>query len=135
MNSGNCFVCGQKNDAGLKLVFTTDPNSRSAECTAVLTDRYCGWAGLVHGGVMAAILDDAMGHACKSMGLNCLTAELTIRYKKPVPANSEIRIKARVTDQQVFMSYNVLYTEAVVELDKAVVIRAEAKMFVGTNLL
>ena len=134
MGNGGCFVCGQKNRVGLKLVFKTDSEKNSAECITAIPDSYCGWEGLVHGGVISAIVDDAMAHACKSIGLNCVTAELNLKYKKPVPVNTEIRVAARVTDQRVFMSYHVVYTEAVVEIAGKVVNRATAKMFVVKDL-
>ncbi len=135
MGNGDCFVCGQKNDVGLKLVFKTDSKKQSAECLTLITEKYCGWSGLVHGGIIASIVDDAMAHACKSIGLKCVTAELNLRYKKPVPVNREIRVVARVIDQRVFMSYNVVYTEATVEMDGAVINKANAKMFVVKDLL
>ena len=133
MGNGYCFVCGQKSDVGLKLDFKLDKNSRSATCETVLSDKYRGWAGFVHGGIIASMLDGAMVYACKSIDLDCMTAELTIRYKKPVPLNKQIKIIAQVKDQIKWMSYAVIYTEAFMEIDGKIANKAKAKMLVEKN--
>jgi len=135
MGNGYCFVCGQKSDVGLKLDFKLDKKNCSATCETVLSDKYRGWSGFVHGGIIASILDGAMVYACKSIDLACMTAELTIRYKKPVPLNKRISIIAQVKKQKKLLSYAVLYAEARMEIDVAIVNRAQAKMFAENDLM
>ena len=131
MGDGHCFVCGTKSAVGLKLDFSLDGNNQSATCEAVLSDDYCGWAGFVHGGIIASMLDDAMVYACKSIGLDCMTAELTIRYKKPVPVNKQIKICAHVQNRRTRANCAVIYTEAVMEISGTIVNTAKAKMFIN----
>lgn len=130
MGNGHCFVCGAKSAVGLKLDFNLDGSNQSATCEAVLSGDYCGWAGFVHGGIIASMLDGAMVYACKSIGLDCMTAELTIRYKKPVPVNKQIKICAHVQNRRTRANCAVIYTEAVMEINDTIVNIAKAKMFV-----
>jgi len=130
MEKGLCFVCGSKNNTGLKLKFEVDSEKQQAACSTAVTEDYQGWEGIVHGGIIASIIDGSMVYACKSIGLSCVTAELNIRYKKAVPLNKPIHIIATVKNRTRWMSYHVIYTEAVVKMDGKIAVRAKAKMFV-----
>ena len=130
MEKGHCFVCGANNDIGLKLKFEIDAGRQQAECSTVIAEKYQGWDGIVHGGILASIIDGSMVYACKSIGLSCMTAELNIRYKKAVPLNKRIHITATVKNRAKLMSCHVIYTEAVIKMDGEIAVRAKAKMFV-----
>lgn len=134
MGNGCCFVCGPNNDIGLQLNFGIDKIRRTASCETIVTEQYCGWSGFVHGGILASIIDGAMVHACTSMDLACMTAELTIRYKKPVPLNTKINICATVKDLRTVLTYTIATTEASINIEGKIVARAKAKMFVQKNL-
>lgn len=129
MGNGYCFVCGRKNDVGLKIDFKMDKGKQCATCQTVLSGDYRGWTGFVHGGILASLLDGAMVYACKTIDLACMTAELNIKYKKPVPLNTVINIIARVKKTVQRLSYTVVYTEALLEIEGKPACRAEAKMF------
>ena len=95
-NSKNCFVCGLSNPFGLKLRFyETSPGEVCAEC--VLGEPYQGYPGVVHGGVVAAMLDEAAGRA--HMGSDSprfmYTARLDIRCRKNVPVGQPLRLVGR----------------------------------------
>jgi uncharacterized protein (TIGR00369 family) len=130
MEKGFCFVCGANNNVGLKLDFKLDRENHQAICSTVISDEYQGWDGIVHGGIIASMLDGSMVYACKSMDLACFTAELTVRYKKPVPLNKQVKIIAMVKDQLQWMSDAVIYTEAIMKMDGRIAAKAKAKMFV-----
>ena len=130
MGNGYCFVCGQRSDVGLRLEFKTDSDTGSATCKALLSNRYQGWAGYVHGGIIASIIDGAMVYACKAVGLNCVTAELSIKYRNPVPVDKEIEIIGTVRKQIPLLAY----TEASIIIDESPVVEAQAKMLVMKNL-
>jgi len=136
MEKGYCFVCGSHNNVGLKLNFELDRENHQAICSTVISDEYQGWDGIVHGGIIASMLDGSMVYACKrvyackSMDLACFTAELTVRYKKPVPLNKQVKIIAKVKDQLQWMSYTVIYTEAIMKMDGRIAAKAKGKMFV-----
>jgi acyl-coenzyme A thioesterase PaaI-like protein len=92
-NSQHCFVCGMANPFGLKLRFyETAPGEVTAECT--LSDEYQGYPGVVHGGVVAAMLDEVAGRA--HMGGDpprfMYTARLEVRYRKNVPVGKPLHL-------------------------------------------
>jgi acyl-coenzyme A thioesterase PaaI-like protein len=73
-NGSGCFVCGQKNPIGLRLRFTARGDSVRTEFTA--GPRYQGYEGVLHGGIVAAALDDAMAQLFHMKGQASLTARL-----------------------------------------------------------
>ena len=55
-----CFVCGKSNPIGLKLKFDVDKENNISRSSVVFSAEHQGWDGVVHGGLLAAVLDDAM---------------------------------------------------------------------------
>jgi acyl-coenzyme A thioesterase PaaI-like protein len=96
-NSRNCFVCGLENPFGLHLRFyTTAPGEVSVDYT--VPAHYQGYPGVVHGGVVAAMLDEATGRVF--MGdpdapRFMYTARLSIRYRKNVPVETPLKLVGR----------------------------------------
>ena len=92
-NSRHCFVCGLANPFGLHLRFyETAPGEVTTEYTVPL--EFQGYPGVVHGGVVAAMLDEAAGrtHMTGDPPRFMFTAKLDIRYKKNVPVGKPIRL-------------------------------------------
>ncbi|OGO37725.1 MAG: hypothetical protein A2147_00805 [Chloroflexi bacterium RBG_16_57_8] len=77
----SCFGCGKDNPIGLKLAFQWDGKTARAEFTPAAA--YQGWPGLVHGGIMACLLDEGMGYAALFDTGHCLTAKMQIKLKRP----------------------------------------------------
>lgn len=94
-----CFGCGQRNDRGLRMAFRKTSSS-SMEAVYVVPDHYCGPAGIVHGGIQAALLDEVLGmsiHAGEAdRRFHIVTAEFNLRYRRPVPTNTPLVISGRV---------------------------------------
>ncbi len=96
-NSRNCFVCGLENPTALGLRFyNTGPGEVTAE--HVVPDRFQGYPGVVHGGVVAAMLDEAAGRAAMGEQVDkfMFTAKLTVSYRKPVPLGEKLRLVGRL---------------------------------------
>jgi uncharacterized protein (TIGR00369 family) len=89
-----CFGCGGANDAGMKLTFEQDNAKRKIVGRFVLGPRYQGGGGMAHGGIIALLLDEAMGKACRFREARAVTAELTVEYLKPVDVQKEIVVEA-----------------------------------------
>ena len=134
MKKGFCFVCGSNNNTGLNLTFKLVRENHQASCTTVTSEEYQGWDGIVHGGIIASMLDGAMGYAFKSMDLDCMTAKLTVRYKNPIPVNTQVEIIAKVKEQRKWISYAVMFTEAIMKVNDMVAAKAKAKMFVKQQI-
>ena len=88
-NSNHCFVCGRNNPYGLHLKFyESSPGEVTVEY--IVPEQFQGYPGVVHGGVVAAILDEVTGRT--QMGGDpprfMFTARLDIRYRKNVPTGN-----------------------------------------------
>jgi len=81
----NCFVCGKDNPLGLKLSFKYQDKIASASFN--LPKTYEGYDGIIHGGIIAAILDEAMAKAILYNEIKAVTVKLNITYKKPLQPN------------------------------------------------
>jgi acyl-coenzyme A thioesterase PaaI-like protein len=96
-SSNMCFVCGVKNPAGLHAHFY---QVDAATCVGrfLPADHHQGYPGRVHGGVVASMMDETLGRAvwgdAKTWGV---TAELTIRYRNPVPLGEMLTVVGRLT--------------------------------------
>lgn len=92
-NSRHCFVCGLSNPFGLQLRFDITAPGEVTTLYTVL-EKFQGFPGVVHGGVVAAMLDEVCGRA--HMGIDpprfMYTATLEVRYRKNVPIGQPLRI-------------------------------------------
>jgi acyl-coenzyme A thioesterase PaaI-like protein len=88
--ANHCFGCGGGNDFGMKLTFELDQEAQRSAGKFVLGPRYGGGAGFAHGGIIAVLLDEAMGKISKLTDERAVTAELSIEYREPVPIDAEI---------------------------------------------
>jgi uncharacterized protein (TIGR00369 family) len=95
MQKNHCFVCGQNNKEGMRLKFVLDEARQTFVCKFRLGRRYTGPPGHCHGGIIASILDDAMGKVNKLHQVVALTREMTVEYLKPVPLHQPLRVEGR----------------------------------------
>ena len=121
-----CFVCGQKNPIGLKACFNVDKDALSSYAKLSLSTHYQGWQDVVHGGILATLLDEACVYACRACAEQCVTAELQVRYRKPVPVDATVEVFGRVADN----SRKVWKAEAQIRIDGALYAEAQAKIFI-----
>ena len=93
-NSKMCFICGLENPIGLKLrIYQTEPGVIETSYTA--PDHFQGYPGVLHGGIVATILDEISGRA--QMGdvaapRFMFTAKLEVKYRKNVPTGKPLKI-------------------------------------------
>jgi uncharacterized protein (TIGR00369 family) len=95
MQKNYCFACGQNNPDGMRLKFTLDEERQTFVCKFRLGKRYTGPPGHCHGGIIATILDDAMGKVNKLHHVIALTKEMTVQYLKPVPLDQPLHVEGR----------------------------------------
>src|ERR1035437_2723586 len=91
---GHCFGCGPLNAEGLRLVFVPGPTGTSVEF--VVPERYQSWAGMTHGGIIALMLDEAVGWAAWHAGHPGVTGRLQVSYRRPLKFGEPIRIVGNV---------------------------------------
>ena len=95
LNKNYCFVCGKNNAEGMHLKFTYDEERDCFVCRFRLGKRYTGPPGHCHGGIIATILDEAMGKVNKLRHVVALTSQITVDYLKPVPLNQPLRVESK----------------------------------------
>src|SRR5260370_22867026 len=90
-----CFACGKNNPDGMRLRFPYDEARKCFVARFRLGKRYTGPPGHCHGGIIATVLDEAMGKVNKLRQVVALTSEITVNYLKPVPLNQPLRVESR----------------------------------------
>ncbi|MDD4005455.1 MAG: PaaI family thioesterase [Elusimicrobiaceae bacterium] len=90
-----CIVCGGKNPVGLKLRFELLADS-SLKAEFMGKFMFEGYKGCLHGGVIAALMDSAMTNCLFAHNIAAFTAELAIKYKKPVRCGKKVVVTARI---------------------------------------
>jgi len=93
-----CVVCGQENPYGLHIHFVRE---RDGAFTAEWrpTENWEGFEGIVHGGIISAVLDEAMSKAVAAMNYEALTGELRVRFRRHVAAGENLRIRGWVVEK------------------------------------
>lgn len=95
----NCFVCEPANAAGLRIPFSHDEDAGVVRANVQLDDRFSGAPTYVHGGVVLAILDEAMAWATIAIGGKfAVTEETSARFLHPVRLGRPYSVVARVDD-------------------------------------
>ncbi len=97
-DAGWCFACGQQNPIGLRLRFMEDGEGIRAEFTP--GPEYQGYEGVVHGGIVAAALDDAMANLFHMRGQETLTARLEVRFRREAQVGRRLVVSARLTGER-----------------------------------
>lgn len=79
----SCFACGKNNPHGLNLAFHTDGSQIITAWTP--TPRHTGFADTIHGGIIAAVLDEIMAWSCGVLGGRfAVSVDISIRYSHPL---------------------------------------------------
>lgn len=94
-----CFVCGKKNAEGLKLNFVLDKEKKIMETVFTPEEWQQGYAEIIHGGIIATLLDEVMGKLAFELGINAVTAKLSVRFQKPVGLNDKLLVKGQITEE------------------------------------
>jgi len=91
---GRCFGCGPLNEEGLQMTFLPEGDVSVTEFE--VPARYQSWKGVVHGGMVALMLDEAVGWAAWHKGHPGVTGKLEVRYRLPLRIGERVRLSGRV---------------------------------------
>jgi uncharacterized protein (TIGR00369 family) len=95
-NSRMCFVCGMQNPIGLKAFFYQDEEGRVvAHFTG--QEEHQGYPGVMHGGIVTALLDEVIGRVAIAQDLWAVTAKLEVRFRHPVPLEQPLTLVGEMT--------------------------------------
>jgi uncharacterized protein (TIGR00369 family) len=97
-NSHGCFICGLANPIGLKMVFHEDQQKNLVRAELTVPETYRSYPGVVHGGIVATILDETSGRALMSDSARAqtggdiffVTARIEVRYRRATPTNTPL---------------------------------------------
>lgn len=118
---GRCFGCGPDNPSGLQMVF--EPVAPGvAVATYEVPERFQSWQGVVHGGMVALILDEAVGWAAWHAGKPGVTGKLEVRYRQPLRVGERVRVTGRIESTR----RTLVYTSASIERESDGELIAEA---------
>ena len=92
-----CWGCGN-NPTGLHLPLPAAPGLTEYEAYFAFDERHQGGPGIVHGGLVAGAFDEAVGLLATWYAFPTVTARIFVRYRRPVPINTELLIRAWLTD-------------------------------------
>ena len=106
---GHCFGCGQLNPDGLRLKFTPSPDGSVAEYH--VPERFQSWSGMTHGGVVALMLDEAVGWAGWHAGHPGVTGRLQVAFRRPLKVGEHVRIVGHVENVRRSLVYVTAFVE------------------------
>jgi uncharacterized protein (TIGR00369 family) len=116
-----CYVCGKDNPAGLKVQFDIDKTARTIIGRFTPRREHEGWEGIVHGGIIATLLDEAMVKLAAHLGVPAVSAEITVKFKSPVASGEDLVVTGRIVRE----IHRLIEAEATVQ--KGLIVVAEAK--------
>lgn len=90
-----CFVCGRDNPKSLHVRWVNDREARQARATVSVAEEYNGYPGIVHGGVVSALLDETAGRALMLDGdydRLWVTVRLTVTFRRPTPTRTPLTL-------------------------------------------
>jgi acyl-coenzyme A thioesterase PaaI-like protein len=99
-DDNKCFVCGKGNPVGLQLDFRPQGTGPGVEADVLFPAHLQGWQATVHGGLLATVLDEVMVKAATAVGSTCVTAELTVKYRKPTATGVSYLLSGRILEDR-----------------------------------
>jgi uncharacterized protein (TIGR00369 family) len=94
---GYCWICGEKNPDGLQLKFNLNKTAKTLQTSFIPAETYQGYDGIVHGGILSALLDEAMAKLAFELGYNAVTAMLNVRFKSLAKVKEKLTIRGKIT--------------------------------------
>jgi len=95
----DCFVCGEHNENGLKAKFFVRDDG--AVISEIVADaRFQGYKDILHGGIISSMLDEVMIKAVLAKGIFAVTAEMTVKFKRPVLTGQKISFTGTMTEER-----------------------------------
>lgn len=96
-HTSGCLVCGRNNAHGLNLALFVDPESGIVHLDLTPRSVHVGFEGIVHGGFLATVIDEAMVWAATWSGKRfCVCGELSVRFRRPAHVGEPLHLEARV---------------------------------------
>lgn len=124
-NHPDCILCGGKNGLGLNVEFTQTGNG-SVSAVVACDVLHQGYTGILHGGIMALLLDGAMTNCLFAAGVTAVTAEMNVRYLRAASVDKPVWLTARI----VHLRPPLYILQAGASQDEELVARASGKFMI-----
>ncbi len=115
-----CYVCGKNNPEGLHVNFKIDREKKEITGTFTPSRKHQGYEGIVHGGILSSLMDEAMAKLAFSLGIPVMTAEIIVKFKSPASPDQELTVSGRITDESRRM------IQAIARVERGPLVIAEA---------
>lgn len=99
-NDHGCFGCGRLNDFGLQMVFRENPEGDGVWARVIPATRFEGYMGVIHGGVITAMLDEVMAWSLYRDETWGMTAQISVRFRKPVTVGEPVLAIGHIVSQR-----------------------------------
>ncbi|NUM36023.1 MAG: PaaI family thioesterase [Candidatus Brocadiae bacterium] len=94
-----CFICGNENPTGLHACYYREEDKVVAFCE--FKEHHAGYKGIVHGGLISALLDEALGRIIASLTQKMVfTGSLNMRFHRPLPTGTLVMVEAIMDKEQ-----------------------------------
>jgi uncharacterized protein (TIGR00369 family) len=126
-DDNRCFVCGKGNPHGLQFQFEYDPELDQVSAEIRFMDKFQGWKGVVHGGLISTVLDEVMVKTTGFKNLICVTAELLIKFKNPAYVNTPYQAIGKILE----IKRKLVFTEGYLQDNQnRIIASAKGKFFI-----
>ena len=95
---GKCFVCGEDNPGGLHLDFEIDKEKKTLKTSFVAGPVFQGFDGVVHGGIISTLVDEATAKLSYELGYDAVTAALEVRFKRPALMQEKLLVYGEIAE-------------------------------------
>ena len=95
-----CFACGRQNPKGIGMQVHYLQESETAESLLVLPREYQGWQEVIHGGILATLLDEIMMHAVWHFAGPGLTLGLEVQFRQPLAPGEPVLVRGQLTESK-----------------------------------
>jgi uncharacterized protein (TIGR00369 family) len=119
-----CYVCGKENPVSLGVDFEINREQRTIRAKFTPSVNHQGYEGIVHGGILSTLLDEAMGKLTVSLGIPAVTAEMTVQFKTPAAPGEELFVSGWITSE----TKKLIQAGAKIERGPVVIAEATAKL-------
>ncbi len=120
----SCFVCGRMNPSGLQVDFEIDREAGSIKAKFTPLSHHQGYEGIIHGGVLSALLDEAMVKLAFGLGIPAVTAEINVKFRSPAAPGEELLVTGRLKKR----SHRLIEAEAEIMHNAKLIAEAKGKL-------
>jgi acyl-coenzyme A thioesterase PaaI-like protein len=95
-----CFACGARNPIGFRMHVKYLEDLGTAESLIALPREYQGWQEVIHGGIVATLLDEIMMHAVWHFAGSGVTLGLEVKFRQPLAPGEMVLVRGKLIESK-----------------------------------